>query len=510
MASKYSTKQAATWGDLAPWAGGGALAAVPAFALVKLVNEIRNEREARALQQKPTDTDENTIVLTLPKASGPKVASLVKSSQLDPLSESTAFALKPVAAAGSAITTYALLDALYKHHVKKELQAEEEKAKQEMLTAMMPNKQAGGGDSIWSQSGTNVSGALKLLMLLGTGGTAYLTKKILDERYDAGQLGSAPLPKVKRIVFKGQTAQPDVTTKEELKEANVNDTELLKLAADVKFLQASTYIMMDLMRGGPMYVLTDPGVKQACAGIDLDKLCKLAREVKSADELLEKLADDVHGPVYNQVMQTAQDPNTVNSFIDAQTKNAPSWVGGAGKWIYRQAPEFFNKQFVRPMAEKQYAQRGLSGLDNLLSGFGEFGDKIVNGIRQYGRPILSGLADMYSRYKPRAMYYAQHNPFANVSMASADEKQAGTYNARILGTLANAVIVSRAMQAAQESQDEHTRLSQEAQPLSKEQLRNKMRTVQIAATDPTAHEYVKAHRAKLMAALQQLAEEDKI
>lgn len=570
MADKLSIKTAVDWKTVGKWTAGGALAAMPVAAIIKLMNEIKNEREIRKTQYGPSETDENTIVLTLPRAVAPKVAAILgyKQAETDPMT----FALRTIGMGAGAVGGYALIDMLYKRYARKQLADEEAKAKNDMLKVMMTPKHA---EFVKEAQLNTAVGAALLLTLLGTGGTAYLTKKILDERSEAVSGNDIPMPKVKRIVFKGQGP---ARTKEELKAANANDIELMKFSADIEYLQAATYMMMDLLRGGPTRVLDDLSVKTAFDSKHLETLRTVAREAKSAEEVLTKLSHsakpandyfmdqlrdpeqrtivigaitkrsqttattpDSPGPMHDYAMRAintpakinaklvadrakyVNDPASVTSKLDEYSKEHPV-LGGMAKFVHGVAPKLstgiaydaataantlapdkFRDTVARPAAEKEYQNSGWSKFDSVVGPIWQKLKPYWNDIKKWGTPIFNNLLSAFSG-PPAARGLSNTN--YGQDMVKAQSVKAGEYNARILGALTNAVIISKAVSSAQEAQAQKSERAQ--QRLTPKQVKDKVHTVQVAAADPVANDYLLKNRQKLLATLKQLAEEDKI
>lgn len=527
MVNRLVTKSATVdWEGVKQWTAAGALAGVPIAALYKLMSEFKNERATRKMQYGPSETDENTIVLTLPKHAAATLCKRLgcatpahyKCAQQpvaapDNSPDPMGWALKIIGAGAGGLGTYALINELYKRHADAELKQEEAKAKHDMLRVMMGPKQAdtksARSNSIWDPT----LGTAILLSLLGTGGTAYLTKKILDERAEASDPAAVAIPKVKRIVFRGQSAK----TAEELsgspRLADSDYMEVAKLAADTAFLQAATYSMMDLLRGDKMYILSDPAIKAACPGLDLDRLCKVAREAKSADELLAKLAEGTpEGVLFGHYLNQIQtNPEFVQELIGKATSNSPV-TGWLARGANKLAPDLVKRQ-AEAIFRQQYASGPLSKIDNVIT-------PIWSGIKRYGKPMLAALGSAASNYTPRPMHDAVSagqlgvasagSPAVDYSKVGTVRKLAQYNNAKILGTLANAVIVSKAIQSAQEIEAANAEKKRVAVPPTPKEIKEKIHTVQVAATDPESNRYIATNRKRLVNTLRRLAEEDKI
>jgi hypothetical protein len=114
--------------------------------------------------------------------------------------------------------------------------------------------------------------AAALLTLMGAGGTAYITKRILDEKLrEAGEKG-LDIPKVKRIVFRSSPAAAASPEVEQIPQDMQKASE-----QDMTNIKAALFIMMDKLDSHTR-VLGTPGIKQAQqqAGLPTSKLFNLS------------------------------------------------------------------------------------------------------------------------------------------------------------------------------------------------------------------------------------------
>ena len=189
-----------------------------------------------------------------------------------------------LAALGGTGAGVALVDKLYQMRREKMLKQELEASQQEYLKTLA-GKQASAIDEFFPIAMDKQAGiehtfgllnypmaAAALLTLMGTGGTAYITKRILDEKLREAREKGLDMPKVKRIVFK---TAPTAGAKPEEEEA----PEDMKLASaqDIMNIKAALFIMMDKLDTHTR-VLGTPGVKeaQAAAGLPTNKLFNLS------------------------------------------------------------------------------------------------------------------------------------------------------------------------------------------------------------------------------------------
>lgn len=305
------------WGTVGRFATGGAITGASTAALLNLVHMLREQRKEQVARNTEADTDRDTIVVTLP----PKAASLIKRFE-GPMAKATrkddnanaggrdvrgrydnprslrvtdsegkivksatgwpTMTMSALAAVGGLGVGAAIVDKLYQMRREKLLTAELDAAQQQYLTALGGQDKAGSAlDTLFpiekQADSSSAFGLLNfplaaaaLLTLMGTGGTAYITKRILDEKMREARETGMDLPKVKRIVFRTAPTQalPAGVPGEETKEAS---------AAELLSVKAALFIMMDKLDTHTR-VLGTPGVKEAqvAAGLSTSKLFNLS------------------------------------------------------------------------------------------------------------------------------------------------------------------------------------------------------------------------------------------
>lgn len=315
------------------YAVGGALTGGSIASLVNLVHMINQMREERARKLRPTETDENTIVLTLPNKEGeiktdkpttpssiqgPKAEDFVLNRGPAPgqsrLMGSMKFGPKlctasdagekvaegptgwptmtasVLAALASGVGGAALVNRLYEKQRERRLQAELEAAKREYMDLLSGNavkgasiiedmfglsgvpgeKQAGASETFGVLN--YPMAALTLMTLLGSGATGYLTKRILDEKFRDIKEKGFDVPKVKRIVFRSAPVENEDPEDPE-------NPEKVASADERESVAAGLLVMMDRV-GGAVRFTGAPEVRAAL------------QKMGSSPEGLIKKADD--------------------------------------------------------------------------------------------------------------------------------------------------------------------------------------------------------------------------
>jgi len=263
---------------------GGALAGGSAAGLLSLVQALRESRRA----EQEEETDENTIVLRLP----PKTAA-------DTTKEANWQTLTAALLAGGAGAAggYTLVDKLVQDRRQAALDEELEAAKQEYLDMLMNPKTAfaqlfhlgaGTEPEELEKTAENTFHALDyplglgaLAFILGSGGTAYLTKQVLDEMDRSqgnlkpqGLLGKGQ-PRLSKLVIR--SGQPDAMPLEEEEEKLSSDQ-----AHNQLLVGAALGVQYDVM-GGEAKILN-------CEKVSAE----LTKAGSSADELYKAAANGGH------------------------------------------------------------------------------------------------------------------------------------------------------------------------------------------------------------------------
>lgn len=470
---------------VARYAAGGALVGGGAAAMVNLVHMINQMKAERARRMKPTETDENTIVLTLPKRAeavttdentipkkvigptskmylinrdksqsredltqkfGPKLCMNKKMAGASGWPTLTAAVL---AALGGGAAGVGLVNKLYEVQREKRLKEELEAAKQEYMSALTAKSVKGASvlDNLFPSSPDNEKqadstfgmlnypmAALAILTILGAGSTGYLTKKILDEKLRATSEAGLEIPKIKRIVFRTEP-QPPVT--EQDKQAELED---------VESVASGLLVMMDNV-GGENRFTSAPEIKEAMAKAGLTA---------------------------TQLVKQADDWDTLMT----QLGNAPE--------LRHSMYKLYNKYTAsNPIS------RGL-GHVALSTGMGQ---------RAADKKLYTKLTDMRANLKPGQM----HDKVAQETMSPAG----------IIGTSILGRTVGRDLMNGQTaSPDEMAKLIVEAQDEAKRktllQDTKEPGTVQVVAHGKAAKRYLTKNQEKIKAVVKRLAAEGQI
>lgn len=362
---------------IARYGAGGALVGGSAASLVNLVHHINMLRAERKRRQQPQDTDENTIVITLPKKAqaqgnvpgcddvmgigGGGACTSVKDRQSPSqgdyilngarqqsraqgtgkfgpqLTHKRAGQGWPtltaawLSALGGGVGGAAVANKLYQAYRERQLKAELEAAKQEYMEALSGG-QVKASSFLDDLTGQEKQGegfgtlnyplaAVALMTVLGGGATGYITKRILDEKFKEVEDKSLDVPKVKRIVFRS---------------APETDPEKLASAEDIDCVKAGLMVMMDRVSGTTNFTSQ---AKQACAdaGTTPEALVKLAEDWDVLEGFLKsqpKLQNAVAG-IANDYMTK----NPVMRYANKLMLKTPMGQAHARKLLFKKLTE---------------------------------------------------------------------------------------------------------------------------------------------------------------------------
>jgi len=261
---------------------GGALTGASAAAALNLVHMIRSLNEKRKAKEQPSETDENTIVLTIPKKRAsadnseavndnvkpiipkkhktkdvidgepdpkmPKVKKIREQVSSIDMSKQVRhydgeFGKRAnwqtltgslLAAGGGGTLGYMIVDKVYQMKRMKDKQKELDEARQEYLNKLKPTPET--GDKIAQAPSFGVTdypmGMAALALLLGGGSTAWLTKRVLDEYQEDDPDEKKKKPEVRRILFK-QSCDMSAPSTDEEKEAAETGSALIAVYLDI-------------------------------------------------------------------------------------------------------------------------------------------------------------------------------------------------------------------------------------------------------------------------------------
>lgn len=288
-------------------AAGGAMLGMSAAGLIELAHSVSMARRRAKADREPTETDENTIVLTLPKRAEVKAdkattaavettkagdyvinrgkqsrhvkgqfgPNLAKAASGWPTLTASALAAIAGTAGGAA-----LVSRIAAKQREKRMKEELAQARQEYLDmlsggavkgASVIEDMFGGFEPEGEKQAGDTFGmlnyplaAMAILTILGGGATGYLTKRVLDEQFQATNKATKDIPKVKRIVFRS---------------APETDPAKMASADECRSCAAGLLVMMDRVSG--TYRFTDmPYVKEA---LDKSGLTKEALVGQASD-----------------------------------------------------------------------------------------------------------------------------------------------------------------------------------------------------------------------------------
>lgn len=357
---------------------GGTLVGAGAMSAIELVRLLVAQQRDAAAAKDPTQTDKNTIVLTLPSKQAQATVNSTRSRLerfgakakiTSPISKSVGPASKSqcrrldgtmgktaattgwptqtasvLAALGGGVGGAMLIDKVYAMARERKLRAELEAAQNEYVNLLSGQPKTAETIELLDMfdlrdPSTKAAAAsdigllnypisfMTLLTLLGSGSTAYLTKRVLDEKLRDSENVGMDIPKINRIVLKTQDGQAqDVPEK-------------VAMAAVVLAVQA---------RKGELGPLGDSDIKLACAGHGI-----------RPESLLKQAQEDVSGLVNN----VAKNYPDLMSLLQTKYTQAN---GGVMGWIANRFPSAFQHGLQLPGIKQLAARKTSTALSNLL------------------------------------------------------------------------------------------------------------------------------------------------
>lgn len=243
---------------------------------------------------------------------------------------------------------YMLVDKIYENRRLKQKQQELDTARTEYLD-LLGQKQSTALEKAAARDQTfNLIdmplGITALALLLGSGGTAYITKKILEES-DKAQLPKLPKPQVKRIIFQSPVGQSEIG---EAKAAQ----------AQSEVFDAALGIFCDIVSGEPR-VLGHEKVAAYYAehGGDPADLVKLA--VSDFDKLMATLRAPENRPLRQLLERAGMESHKVLRHFRWATK-LPVLEGMADRKLYDLVTQAFKPGTPAPL--KQVVAHVLAGV----------------------------------------------------------------------------------------------------------------------------------------------------
>jgi hypothetical protein len=339
------------WRGPAQYGAGGLLLGAGGMSVLEIIRMIKQQQRDKKVMTAPEQTNEDAIVLTLPAKHAEKLDSAIKhyettesSTKKGPATTSqyrrydgtmgyktatwdTTLA-SWIAATGGVGLGAAGVHSIMQQAREKALQKKVEAAKQEYLDMLSTGKTAASFDAAFDiglgdkQALFGIGGTVDttlavsaLLAILGTGGVAYLTKKILDERAYNNATAGLEVPKIKRVVFRTAPSateggqDPAVTEREDMPANEADAQKLLPSAApalsvplpqggvkvasaeDMENVKFALAVYLDYL-DSESRIFTDPEVKRAMddSGVTIRQLYKAASDTATAMPELLKIA----------------------------------------------------------------------------------------------------------------------------------------------------------------------------------------------------------------------------
>lgn len=327
---------------------GGLVSGGATMALVNLVRMLKHMNNYREDVSKNPETDENTIVLSLPEK-GAEISGATACSSISKttgaVTKNTSSAYTPknqfrnsgafgsslsksaanwqtltaatLATMGSAITGVTVMNKLYQWKREKILKDKVEAAKQEYL-GMLSNSSDKVGSSMdvlfnaanLEKTAASTFGMLNypmamaaLVGILGAGGTGYIVKTMLDAKAKEYEEKGLDIPKVKRIIFKSnphkthhhgdpKEEDPAVTSKGVMQASDPTIdkiSEVVLTSGEVDSIKAALAVYIDYM-DTTTRIMNEPVLKQAMADLGVTQRSML------------KLAQDFNPDAYKELM----------------------------------------------------------------------------------------------------------------------------------------------------------------------------------------------------------------
>jgi len=506
---------------------GGAMVGGGATAVLSLIHMLRSMKQRQETEQ--AEDEEGTITLTLPpkaakscdpvklvKVESPKVTSVTgpkkqfrhaidgkfgNKTAAEPGKWQTLSGKWLAGGAGAAGGAY-VVNKVYQKIRERKLEQELEAAQQEYMDLLQrgsASKLATSMDSLFpmGKDAADKWGLLSyplasaaVLTVLGTGATAWMTKKVLDEKLRGAKGRGLDLPQLQRIVFKTApqpVAAPTALVGEEEEEPGYKQA----TAEDIVDVQAALGIMMDKVGSHTLVLDTDyVQAEMVKAGTDVRGMFKLAQDI---DALMNYLRQN---PQLSRMVQRAtMEKHPVMKHFRWATK-IPG-LNRIGDWF---ANRKINNYF-RPKPQAQPAASGPSAwLAKLKQRFTPEPPSMMDNIKQRFTPQPPGMAE---QAKQKALEFQQAGAKRMQDFRqymSTPQKQAG---------LGSDVFGSILGSAAVESTLGH---KGKAAPVAPEPASASpaVKDIELEAQDPGAQEYLDNNRQRVLAILTQMRQEGKI
>lgn len=328
-----------------------------------IIREVGLQKAHDKAMRNPEESDDNTIILTVPqrKAAALKRAMEKCGAVIDELGRSAAaiaeknrnaassyntHVLAKASVPLSALAAYIIADKLHSADIKRRLKQEESEARSEFIDGLSA-KQAEdmhwvvyGDDAGLVKEGSNnqlqkfwnwLGGTAGALTLLGAGGTAYITKRLLDAKDDARSSEGWDPPRIKRVVIRSAPLAVDT------------EKEKVASASDIDSVRAALLVTMSALSGKSIGVLDSKEAKQAMAEAGTSKAELYA--------MAEKRGQDEGGQIADVLMSNA----VLRKSILEQGANA---FPGLNRFTYGDEPIFKSLMNAMPRQAVDRLARG--------------------------------------------------------------------------------------------------------------------------------------------------------
>jgi len=377
-------------------------------------------------------------------------------------------ALHVLAVLGAGGVGYKAVTALHDKIVDKRLKADEEAARRAFMSSLMPKR---ASDEMEKEA-LSAGGTMALLMLLLGGGSAYVTRDILNARRDrlAGKSYDPP-PPINRIVFKSEDADED-------DEGTELTQDQFKAAFVIKLAEVS---------GVGADIITDD-MLQYCP--EFQKVAQATDQPGGRQQFYDWIKGTA-GHIANAM------PGLTNSLIMAGVKRWPQLLKMIPTPKKGIDPRTWVSPYTRYMAARNTGGQGFADrrIKSMLEGpegdkyrsmaVGKGLDLVGRGVRNFGTNTMTGLKGLFMDPKEAAF------PGLSASIA-------GSYLATKLDDNDDDAAAEQAL-VLPRKRARDTR-----------EIKRLIAGLEIEGKGPDAEAYVEENRARIKAAIRRLMEQEQI
>jgi len=352
------------------------------------------------------------------------------------------------------------------------------------------------------------------LALIGTGGSAYLTKKYLDDRYKSEEKKLPKAHKIQRIVFKSSPKNTGEVTSKGKKDNEAEVEEEHEVTAeDMSCLRSAFAVMCDVVEDKPN-VLGSPAVREELEklGETPEGLMKRAANEPELDALLNWLKGQPELRERVQRMYIEQHPSMQGIQGWAAEKGMGTKAGRrvADNKTYDFVTDMYNEQggidgiveMLMPMLQKQMSGGGGAPQIDPATFVPEATPVASTPATPSPTPAVNGMPS-----KPW-LTPSTYNPIAEGHLVRPAAKVAGVLASVIGSNIAeqgNAEELTTAIVDAQ-----HKLESEAAEKRDRPSIDELVAKIELSGADPGADAYIDANRAKILAVLQAMGAEGQL